>query len=103
MEFGINPTHFFRFKCYHYDITKCNKWSLRNKEKGKRKKGKDGQEVAARICGLAPKILPQTRSENPPLPLTNERIITFADMWRGVGERPGRCGGRALSTFLSRR
>lgn len=27
-----------------------------------------------------------TRIPNPPLLLTNERIITFADMWRGGGE-----------------
>lgn len=26
--------------------------------------------------------------ENPPLLLTNERIITFADMWRGGGKGP---------------
>ena len=25
-----------------------------------------------------------TRTSNPPLLVTNERIITFADMWRGV-------------------
>lgn len=42
--------------------------------------------MVACICVPAPKILPQTRPANPPLLLTNERIITFADMWRGGGE-----------------
>lgn len=40
-----------------------------------------------------------TQPSNPPLLLTNERIITFADMWRGGGEAER----GALSTSLSKR
>lgn len=34
-----------------------------------------------------------TQALNPPLLLTNERIITFADMWRGGGEAEEEEGG----------
>lgn len=83
---------------------------LEPKEKKKKRKQSCEQEVL--VCrGLAwragathlmwvPKILwfvsphrhKHTRALNPPLLLTNERIITFADMWRCGGEaRAGGC------------
>lgn len=42
--------------------------------------------MGACICMPAPQILLLVRPANPPLLLTNERIITFADMWRGGGK-----------------
>lgn len=48
----------------------------------------------------APKILTHTCPANPPLLLTNERIITFADLWRGEGE--AREVGREGSVHFSK-
>lgn len=56
--------------------------------------------MAARISMPAPKILTQTCPANPLLLLTNERIITFADLWRGEGE--AREVGREGSVHFSK-